>query len=239
MTDRWSRKSQEEEGRNPSRNEGAVSVDGREIWDRRHGGRVTQSAKRTVCPLRPLSSPPQTGKCGYQEGKEELFVSVRQRAPLPSAGRPESKCSLFCSHLFTFSFDLSFDPRPLLYSSAFFSPSPSFGFFSYCSPNSLRLRLTGLEKVGRDSSYEQEGKVQFVMDAVYAMAHALHHMHRDLCYGYPGLCPRMASIDGKELLSHIRAVNFNGKSRTFPRVFGHLTLFRTTSGRGFGYWFRL
>ncbi|GLD63078.1 metabotropic glutamate receptor 8-like isoform X1 [Lates japonicus] len=69
----------------------------------------------------------------------------------------------------------------------------------------------GLEKVGRDSSYEQEGKVQFVMDAVYAMAHALHRMHRELCYGYPGLCPRMANnIDGKELLGHIRAVSFNG-----------------------------
>ena len=50
------------------------------------------------------------------------------------------------------------------------------------------------------------------MDAVYAMAHALHRMHRELCYGYPGLCPRMANnIDGKELLSHIRAVNFNGE----------------------------
>ncbi len=53
------------------------------------------------------------------------------------------------------------------------------------------------------------------MDAVYAMAHALHRMHRELCYGYPGLCPRMANnIDGKELLSHIRAVNFNGELYT-------------------------
>lgn len=49
------------------------------------------------------------------------------------------------------------------------------------------------------------------MDAVYAMAHALHHMHRELCAGYPGLCPRMANIDGKELLAHVRAVGFNGK----------------------------
>ncbi|XP_036977856.1 glutamate receptor, metabotropic 8a isoform X7 [Acanthopagrus latus] len=84
-------------------------------------------------------------------------------------------------------------------------------------PGSLK-KCTGLEKVGRDSSYEQEGKVQFVMDAVYAMAHALHRMHRELCYGYPGLCPRMANIDGKELLSHIRAVNFNGSANT-PVVF--------------------
>uniref|UniRef100_A0A3P9LBS7 Glutamate receptor, metabotropic 8a n=1 Tax=Oryzias latipes TaxID=8090 RepID=A0A3P9LBS7_ORYLA len=85
-------------------------------------------------------------------------------------------------------------------------------------PGSLK-KCTGLEKVGRDSSYEQEGKVQFVMDAVYAMAHALHRMHRELCYGYPGLCPRMAqNIDGKELLSHIRAVNFTGSAGT-PVVF--------------------
>ncbi|XP_035282275.1 metabotropic glutamate receptor 8 isoform X1 [Anguilla anguilla] len=79
-------------------------------------------------------------------------------------------------------------------------------------------KCTGLEKVGRDSSYEQEGKVQFVMDAVYAMAHALHRMHRELCFGVPGLCSRMSNIDGKELLTHIRAVNFNGSAGT-PVVF--------------------
>ncbi|XP_056595830.1 glutamate receptor, metabotropic 8b isoform X2 [Triplophysa dalaica] len=79
-------------------------------------------------------------------------------------------------------------------------------------------KCTGLEKVGRDSSYEQEGKVQFVMDAVYAMAHALHRMHRDLCSGFPGLCPRMSNIDGKELLGYIRNVSFNGSAKT-PVVF--------------------
>lgn len=43
------------------------------------------------------------------------------------------------------------------------------------------------------------------------MAYALHNMHKDLCPGYIGLCPRMSTIDGKELLTYIRAVNFNGK----------------------------
>lgn len=65
--------------------------------------------------------------------------------------------------------------------------------------------------MGRDSAYEQEGKVQFVMDAVFAMAHALHHMHLQLCAGSTGLCPQMSSIDGRELLAHIRSVSFNGK----------------------------
>lgn len=55
--------------------------------------------------------------------------------------------------------------------------------------------------------------MQFVIDAVYSMAYALHNMHKDLCPGYIGLCPRMSAIDGKELLGYIRAVNFNGKSQ--------------------------
>uniref|UniRef100_A0A2I2Z7W1 Glutamate metabotropic receptor 8 n=1 Tax=Gorilla gorilla gorilla TaxID=9595 RepID=A0A2I2Z7W1_GORGO len=71
-----------------------------------------------------------------------------------------------------------------------------------------------LERIARDSSYEQEGKVQFVIDAVYSMAYALHNMHKDLCPGYIGLCPRMSTIDGKELLGYIRAVNFNGSAGT-------------------------
>ncbi|KAJ6656211.1 hypothetical protein lerEdw1_004042 [Lerista edwardsae] len=70
--------------------------------------------------------------------------------------------------------------------------------------------MVRLERIARDSSYEQEGKVQFVIDAVYSMAFALHNMHKDLCPGYIGLCPRMSTIDGKELLGYIRAVNFNG-----------------------------
>ncbi|OXB61900.1 hypothetical protein ASZ78_005806 [Callipepla squamata] len=86
------------------------------------------------------------------------------------------------------------------------------------TPEKRFFPLDGLERIARDSAYEQEGKVQFVIDAVYSMAYALHNMHKDLCPGYIGLCPRMSTIDGKELLTYIRAVNFNGSAGT-PVVF--------------------
>uniref|UniRef100_A0A8C8VGI0 Glutamate metabotropic receptor 6 n=1 Tax=Pelusios castaneus TaxID=367368 RepID=A0A8C8VGI0_9SAUR len=75
-------------------------------------------------------------------------------------------------------------------------------------------KCTGEERIGRDSTYEQEGKVQFVIDAVYAMAHALHDMHLDLCPGAPGLCDHMDPVDGRTLLHYIRGVNFNGSAGT-------------------------
>ncbi|XP_039366316.1 metabotropic glutamate receptor 6-like [Mauremys reevesii] len=75
-------------------------------------------------------------------------------------------------------------------------------------------KCTGEERIGRDSTYEQEGKVQFVIDAVYAMAHALHNMHLDLCPGAPGLCERMDPVDGRTLLHYIRGVTFNGSAGT-------------------------
>uniref|UniRef100_A0A8C6FS41 Glutamate metabotropic receptor 6 n=1 Tax=Moschus moschiferus TaxID=68415 RepID=A0A8C6FS41_MOSMO len=70
------------------------------------------------------------------------------------------------------------------------------------------------ERIGRDSAYEQEGKVQFVIDAVYAIAHALHSMHQALCPGHTGLCPAMEPTDGRTLLQYIRAVRFNGSAGT-------------------------
>ncbi|CAM9121407.1 unnamed protein product, partial [Lampetra planeri] len=66
------------------------------------------------------------------------------------------------------------------------------------------------ERIGKDSNYEQEGKVQFVIDAVYAMAHALHNMHQELCPGKIGLCAKMDPINGTHLLKHIRHLNFAG-----------------------------
>ncbi|NWU33648.1 GRM7 protein, partial [Hylia prasina] len=75
-------------------------------------------------------------------------------------------------------------------------------------------KCTGQERIGKDSHYEQEGKVQSVIDAVYAMAHALHHMNRDLCADSAGLCPEMEHAGGKRLLKYIRSVNFNGSAGT-------------------------
>lgn len=54
----------------------------------------------------------------------------------------------------------------------------------------------------------------FVINAVYAMAHALHKMHRDLCPGKVGLCSKMDPIDGSLLLKYIRKVNVTGQSLT-------------------------
>ncbi|XP_078248842.1 metabotropic glutamate receptor 4 isoform X2 [Pogona vitticeps] len=75
-------------------------------------------------------------------------------------------------------------------------------------------KCTNRERIGQDSAYEQEGKVQFVIDAVYAMGHALHNMHKNLCPGKVGLCSKMDPVDGAELLKYIRNVNFSGIAGT-------------------------
>ncbi|KAM4721529.1 metabotropic glutamate receptor 7 isoform 2-T2 [Rhinophrynus dorsalis] len=77
-----------------------------------------------------------------------------------------------------------------------------------------RATIDGQERIGQDSPYEQDGRVQFVIDAVYAMAHALHNMNRDLCPGSPGLCSEMEHAGGKKLLKYIRNVSFNGSAGT-------------------------
>ncbi|XP_024944385.1 metabotropic glutamate receptor isoform X2 [Cephus cinctus] len=55
-----------------------------------------------------------------------------------------------------------------------------------CSPS---LRLTS------SRGYEQESKVQFVVDAVYAFALALDNLQRDMCGRSEGLCSSMINYD--------------------------------------------
>uniref|UniRef100_A0A8C5HFI3 Metabotropic glutamate receptor 6-like n=1 Tax=Gouania willdenowi TaxID=441366 RepID=A0A8C5HFI3_GOUWI len=81
-------------------------------------------------------------------------------------------------------------------------------------PDPEKKKCTGKERIGRNSTYEQEGKVQFVIDAVYAVAHALHNMHTELCPSSFGVCGNMDPVEGRLLLDYIRAVNFNGSAGT-------------------------
>ncbi|EFX87236.1 glutamate receptor, metabotropic [Daphnia pulex] len=60
--------------------------------------------------------------------------------------------------------------------------------------------------------YEQEGLVPFVVDAVYAMAHAVHRMIADVCgHDARELCDELKPApSGRNLLKYIRNVNFIG-----------------------------
>lgn len=67
-------------------------------------------------------------------------------------------------------------------------------------------------------NYTQEPYVPFVIDAVYAMAHALHNMYKEKCGALKRvansktvLCEEMDPPDGTTLLEHIRRVNFTSK----------------------------
>ncbi|XP_069738712.1 metabotropic glutamate receptor 6-like [Phaenicophaeus curvirostris] len=106
-------------------------------------------------------------------------------------------------------------------------------------PPGAARKCTGRERIGRDSPYEQEGKVQFVIDAVLAMAHALHSLLGESCPG-GGLCPAMDPPDGRRLLQHIRRVAFNGSAGT-PVSFnengdapGRYDIFQFQGGNGSG-----
>ncbi|XP_068406571.1 metabotropic glutamate receptor 3 isoform X1 [Eschrichtius robustus] len=59
------------------------------------------------------------------------------------------------------------------------------------------------------SNYEQESKIMFVVNAVYAMAHALHKMQRTLCPNTTKLCDAMRILDGKKLYrDYLLKINF-------------------------------
>ncbi|XP_061772780.1 metabotropic glutamate receptor 3 isoform X1 [Nerophis ophidion] len=50
-----------------------------------------------------------------------------------------------------------------------------------------------------ERNFEPESKIMFVVNAVYAMAFALHNMQRNLCFNTTGLCDSMKALDGRRL----------------------------------------
>lgn len=77
--------------------------------------------------------------------------------------------------------------------------------------NGTQRTCTGDERL-TPTNYKQESKVQFIYDAVYAMAYALDKMQKDLCPNSTGLCSRMEKINGERLLKeYILNTHFEGK----------------------------
>ncbi|KAG7460852.1 hypothetical protein MATL_G00203320 [Megalops atlanticus] len=63
-----------------------------------------------------------------------------------------------------------------------------------------------------EDNYVQDSKMGFVINAIYAMAHGLHDMYRELCPGHVGLCDAMDPIDGSKLLDFLLKTSFTGVS---------------------------
>ncbi|TVK90534.1 Metabotropic glutamate receptor 2 [Bagarius yarrelli] len=51
----------------------------------------------------------------------------------------------------------------------------------------------------RDGKFEQESKIMFIVNAVYAMAHALHNIRQSVCQNNTKICSAMKPVNGKKL----------------------------------------
>lgn len=74
--------------------------------------------------------------------------------------------------------------------------------------------------------FKQEGLVQFVINSVYALAHAIQDMLNVRCPGWRGLCLRYHELAGPELLNYIRNVSFTGTKgqNNQIKVVGQMTI---------------
>ncbi len=62
-------------------------------------------------------------------------------------------------------------------------------------------------------NYEQDSKIQFVIDAVFAFAHALDALKADICPTWKGICPAMIKYDGGEFYKkYLLKVDFEGET---------------------------
>ncbi|KAL4226635.1 Metabotropic glutamate receptor 1 [Mactra antiquata] len=71
---------------------------------------------------------------------------------------------------------------------------------------------TGKEdiKAFNNEHYEQEGLVQFVIDSVYALAHAIDSIRSTKCPTDAKACLRRSYLNGEDVLNNIRNVSFKG-----------------------------
>ncbi|XP_071495537.1 metabotropic glutamate receptor 1-like [Diadema antillarum] len=69
------------------------------------------------------------------------------------------------------------------------------------------------EEALNELNYDQDTKMSFVVNAIYAVAYGLHYLQQKICgEGAVGLCPGMLPIDGRVLLDVLFNVSFLGVS---------------------------
>ncbi|XP_017486927.1 PREDICTED: metabotropic glutamate receptor-like, partial [Rhagoletis zephyria] len=77
------------------------------------------------------------------------------------------------------------------------------------------------ERMTASNGYIQESKVQFVVDAVYSFAYALHHAWTDLCQPHQGYCNRLKELDGenfyKQYLLNVSFIDLAGSEMKFDK----------------------
>ncbi|XP_035827782.1 metabotropic glutamate receptor 8 [Aplysia californica] len=86
-----------------------------------------------------------------------------------------------------------------------------------CSVGDFRKgakKCTGAEDLRNWSAYKQEGLVQFVIDSVFALAHAAHDMLMAHCPDTLVRCPALKQLSGPEFLQFIRNVTFQELQNT-------------------------
>ncbi|XP_018322677.1 metabotropic glutamate receptor isoform X3 [Agrilus planipennis] len=98
-----------------------------------------------------------------------------------------------------------------------------------------------------DARYEQDSKVQFVVDAVYAFAYALNNLYRDVCLKKKrfGVCPEMKQYDTgdfyKKYLLNVSFIDLAGNPVQFDERgdglarYDILNFQKTDNGLGYHY----
>lgn len=62
------------------------------------------------------------------------------------------------------------------------------------------------------TTYKFNDKLPYIVDAVYAFAHALHGMYKERCPSMRGICSKMKPVNGTILRDRIFNVSFKGKT---------------------------